>query len=63
MLMTAAVRRQRRATNGQPWPEDSPARLATYNAIVGRGEGTGASVLDLNAMVCPAGRSRRRSTG
>jgi lysophospholipase L1-like esterase len=40
--------------NGQPWPEDSPARIATYNAIVRAvAARTGAAVQDLFAMVCP----------
>ena len=43
--------------DGQPWPEDSASRLAIYNGIVRAVAGrTGASVLDLDSMVCPGGR-------
>jgi peptidoglycan/LPS O-acetylase OafA/YrhL len=56
VLLTAPCTDSGEQPNGSPWPEDSPARLAIYNAIVDRvARTTGASVLDLHAMVCPNG--------
>jgi peptidoglycan/LPS O-acetylase OafA/YrhL len=56
VLLTAPCTDSGEQPNGQPWPEDSPSRLATYNAILRAvAHRTGASVLDLHAMVCPNG--------
>jgi peptidoglycan/LPS O-acetylase OafA/YrhL len=42
--------------DGQPWPEDSSVRLGIYNHLVREvARTTGASVIDLDAMVCPGG--------
>jgi peptidoglycan/LPS O-acetylase OafA/YrhL/lysophospholipase L1-like esterase len=43
--------------NGQPWPEDSRARLAIYNGIVRDvvASTPGTSLLNFNAMACPGG--------
>ncbi len=54
VLMTQPCADSGEQPNGQPWPEDSPARIATYNAIVRAvAARTGAAVQDLFAMVCP----------
>lgn len=45
--------------NGTSWPEDQPSRLAAYNALirtVASGMRPQAAVVDLDAMVCPAGK-------
>jgi peptidoglycan/LPS O-acetylase OafA/YrhL len=56
VLLTAPCTSSGERPNGSPWPEDSPSRLAIYNAIVARvARATGATVLDLHAMVCPGG--------
>jgi peptidoglycan/LPS O-acetylase OafA/YrhL len=56
VLLTAPCASSGERPDGQPWPEDSPARLATYNAIVANvAHRTGATLLDLHAMVCPDG--------
>ncbi len=50
--------------DGQPWPEDSPSRLAIYNGIVRAvAHRTGTSVLDLYSMVCPGGRYQQAVDG
>lgn len=50
--------------DGQPWPEDSLHRLAIYNGIVRQvAASTGATVLDLNAMVCPGGHFQSSING
>jgi peptidoglycan/LPS O-acetylase OafA/YrhL len=44
--------------DGQPWPEDNPARVAAYNDLlrqVAAQYPTEVSVLDLHSMVCPGG--------
>ncbi len=44
--------------NGQPWPEDDPARLARYNQLVrevAAEHPATVRVLDFDAMVCPGG--------
>ncbi len=45
--------------DGQPWPEDAPARLARYNQIVRQvaaGHPDGVRVVDFGALACPTGR-------
>ena len=45
--------------NGTSWPEDQPSRLAAYNTLirtVASGMRPQAAVVDLDAMVCPAGK-------
>ncbi|MBV8462721.1 MAG: acyltransferase family protein [Acidimicrobiales bacterium] len=44
--------------DGSPWPEDSPARLADYNAIVRQvaaAHPANVGLLDLDALMCPSG--------
>ncbi len=45
--------------NGQPWPEDSPVRLAEYNAMVDQVAAqhpTTVKVFNLDALLCPGGK-------
>jgi SGNH domain (fused to AT3 domains) len=54
VLLTAPCTDSGEQANGQPWPEDSPTRLAIYNRILRRvAAATHATVLDLYSMVCP----------
>ena len=57
VLMTAPCYDTGEQPDGQPWPEDSPDRLAIYNGIVRRVAASmpGTSLLDFNAMACPGG--------
>jgi len=56
VLMTQPCSNSGERPNGQPWPEDSPRRISAYNSIVRSvAARTGATVLDLDAMVCPGG--------
>ena len=56
VLMTQPCASSGERANGQPWPEDSPERIATYNDIVRAvARRTGATVLDVYSMVCPGG--------
>jgi peptidoglycan/LPS O-acetylase OafA/YrhL len=64
VLVTQACAVSGERPNGQPWPEDSPRRLAIYNGIVRTvARATHSSVLDLNAMVCPGGRFEQSIDG
>jgi peptidoglycan/LPS O-acetylase OafA/YrhL len=58
MLMTAPCFDSGEQDNGQPWPEDSPTRLADYNSIlrqVGSEHPGNTEVYDLGAQLCPGG--------
>jgi lysophospholipase L1-like esterase len=57
VLMTAPCYDTGEQPDGQPWPEDSPTRLAIYNGIVRRVAAStpGTSLLNFNAMACPGG--------
>jgi hypothetical protein len=57
VLMTAPCYDTGEQPDGQPWPEDSRARLAIYNGIVRRVAATtpDTSLLNFNAMACPGG--------
>lgn len=58
MLLTAPCYSTGEQPNGQPWPEDSPRRLAEYNSLV-RKVGSSepdTTVVNFGAMACPAGR-------
>jgi hypothetical protein len=58
VFLTAPCTDEGEQPDGQPWPEDNPARLAEYNTLVrqvaARHPKTD-SVVDLNAAVCPGG--------
>jgi peptidoglycan/LPS O-acetylase OafA/YrhL/lysophospholipase L1-like esterase len=58
VLLTAPCYDTGEQPDGQPWPEDSRARLAIYNGIVRRvvASTPGTSLLNFNAMACPGGR-------
>ena len=58
VLMTAPCYDTGEQPDGEPWPEDSRTRLATYNGIVRDVAASipGTSLLDFNAMACPGGR-------
>jgi len=57
-LLTAPCYDSGEQPDGNPWPADSPARLAAYNDIVrsvGAANPSVVSVVDLDAVVCPGG--------
>jgi hypothetical protein len=57
ILLTAPCYDTGEQQNGQPWPEDSPQRLAKYNSIV-RSVGSAepnTTVVNFNALACPSG--------
>jgi peptidoglycan/LPS O-acetylase OafA/YrhL len=57
-LLTAPCYDGGEQPDGDSWPADSPARLATYNRLlaeVAAGSDGVASVVDLDALVCPRG--------
>jgi hypothetical protein len=57
VLLTAPCYDTGEQPNGQPWPEDSPQRLAKYNAIVREVGATepNTTVVNFEAMTCPSG--------
>jgi peptidoglycan/LPS O-acetylase OafA/YrhL len=60
-LLTAPCYSSGEQPDGSPWPEDSPARLKAYNDLiyaVAAEFPVRASVVDLNAMMCPGGQFR-----
>jgi peptidoglycan/LPS O-acetylase OafA/YrhL/lysophospholipase L1-like esterase len=58
VLMTAPCYDSGEQPDGQPWPEDSRARLDIYNGIVRHVAATtsGTSLLNFDAMACPGGQ-------
>ena len=59
VMLTAPCFSTGEQPNGQPWPEDSPTRLAQYNAIlrqVAAEHPQTVEVVDLGAMLCPGGQ-------
>jgi lysophospholipase L1-like esterase len=56
-LLTAPCFDSGEQADGQPWPEDSPKRLAIYNRIVRQVGASipGTTVITFNAMACPGG--------
>jgi hypothetical protein len=65
VLMTAPCFDSGEEPNGDPWPEDSPARLAIYNGIVKEVAATApnTSLIDFNAMACPGGKYEEEMDG
>ncbi len=57
VLLTAPCYDTGEQPDGQPWPEDSPARLAVYNKLVRQVAATSknTSLINFNAMACPGG--------
>jgi peptidoglycan/LPS O-acetylase OafA/YrhL len=59
VFLTAPCTDEGESPDGQPWPEDSPARLAEYNKLVRQVAAEHPqtdSVVDLNAASCPGGK-------
>jgi peptidoglycan/LPS O-acetylase OafA/YrhL len=58
VLLTAPCYDSGEQPDGQPWPEDSRARLAVYNRLVRQvaASSPDASLINFNAMACPGGR-------
>ncbi|HEX7444458.1 MAG TPA: acyltransferase family protein, partial [Acidimicrobiales bacterium] len=59
MLLTAPYYRQQEQSDGQPWPEDAPARVNRYNALLRQVAGASGGrvvVADVNAKLDPDGR-------
>jgi hypothetical protein len=59
VFLTAPCTDEGEQPDGQPWPEDDPARLAEYNKLlheVAAAHPKTESVVDLNAAVCPGGK-------
>jgi peptidoglycan/LPS O-acetylase OafA/YrhL len=57
-LLTAPCFDSGEQPNGQPWPEDDPARLARYNQLVrevAAEHPATVRVLDFDSMICPGG--------
>jgi hypothetical protein len=56
-LLTAPCFDSGEQADGEPWPEDSATRLATYNDIVREVAASipGTSLINFNAMACPGG--------
>jgi hypothetical protein len=58
VFLTAPCSNEQNQPNGQPWPENDPARLAAYNDLLRKVAAEYPrtdSVVDLNALVCPNG--------
>ena len=58
VLMTAPCFDSGEQPNGEPWPEDSPARLALYNQMVRQVAAehpTNVQLEDFSAQLCPGG--------
>ncbi len=59
VLLTAPCYSSGEQPDGSPWPNDSPQRLKAYNDLlyeVAAEHPSTASVVNLNAIVCPGGR-------
>ena len=59
VLMTAPCYDSGEQPDGQPWPQDTPARLDAYNRLVrtvAAAHPTTTSVYNLGGLVCPGGR-------
>ena len=58
VFLTAPCTDEGEQPDGAPWPEDSPARLAEYNKLLGEVAALHPktdSVVDLDGVVCPGG--------
>ena len=55
VLLTAPCYDTGEQPDGQPWPEDSPKRLAIYNNLVRQvgASSPNTSIINFNAMACP----------
>jgi hypothetical protein len=62
VLLTAPYYDTGEQTDGQPWPEDSPARVDVFNGLlrqVAAANPATVTLIDLNAMVSPGGSFAR----
>jgi peptidoglycan/LPS O-acetylase OafA/YrhL len=61
VLMTAPCYDSGEQPNGEPWPDDAPARVDAYNRLVrevAAEHGSAVSLFDLGGLVCPGGHFR-----
>jgi peptidoglycan/LPS O-acetylase OafA/YrhL len=65
ILMTAPCYDTGEQPNGDPWPEDSQARLSIYNQLVRQVAATSenTSLINFNAMACPGGQFEQDMDG
>jgi peptidoglycan/LPS O-acetylase OafA/YrhL len=65
VLLTAPCYDTGEQPDGQPWPEDSRARLGVYNGIVRKVAAStpGVTLLNFNAMACPGGQYEETMDG
>ncbi|HUC05206.1 MAG TPA: acyltransferase family protein [Acidimicrobiales bacterium] len=66
VFLTAPCTDEGEQPDGQPWPEDNPARIAVYNRLVkevAAEHPDTESVVDLNAAVCPGGHYTSKIDG
>ncbi len=66
VFMTGVCTNEGLQPDGQPWPEDDPARLAVYNRLVRQVAAEHPvtdSVVDLDAVVCPGGHYKTTYRG
>jgi peptidoglycan/LPS O-acetylase OafA/YrhL len=64
VLLTAPYTRRAERPDGRLWPEDDPARVDAWNALLrAAAERHGTSLLDLNAQICPEGEFTWRIDG
>ncbi len=65
VLLTAPCYDTGEQPDGQPWPEDSPRRLAVYNKLVRDVAATtpSTSVINFNALACPGGQYEEYQDG
>ena len=62
VLLTAPYYHQIEQADGNPWPEDDPARVNRYNSVlrqVAASSGGSVVVLDLGGRIDPGGRYRQ----
>ena len=66
VLLTAPYYHQQEQDDGNPWPEDNPARVNRYNSILGQvaaSSGGAVVVVPLGARLDPGGQFRQHVDG
>jgi hypothetical protein len=66
IFMTSPCVKEAKGTNGVPYPESDPHRLAEYNRLVRQvvaGHPKTDKLIDLDALVCPGGKFREMYKG
>src|SRR6185312_12075887 len=64
VLMTTPYYDTGEEGNGEPWPEDDPARVVADNGIISSlASATGATLIDLNGLVSPGQHYAARVDG